>query len=156
LRKKGVTVSVRRAEPGDAAAAADVYVRARHHAVPAIPPMVHPDDDVRRYWAETLFESHEIWVAEANDEIVAVMALEDDWVDQLYVAPGETGHGVGTQLLDLAKARRPDGLRLWAFVSNVDARRFYERHGFVEIGGTDGDNEEQAPDVLYEWKPRSA
>lgn len=151
------TVTVRRATAADAAVAADIYIRARHNAVPAIPPMVHPDDDVRCYWAEVLFVSHEVWLADdAAGQAIAVMALEDDWVDQLYVAPGCTGAGVGTALLNLAKERQPDGLRLWAFQSNVDARRFYERHGFVEVDSTTGDNEEHAPDVLYKWIPRSA
>jgi GNAT superfamily N-acetyltransferase len=140
----------------DARGAADVYIRARHHAVPAIPPMVHSDDDVRRHWAEAVVPNDEVWVAEVEGEIVGVLALEDDWVDQLYLAPGWTAQGIGTALLGIAKERRPDSLRLWAFQSNVDALRFYERHGFVEVDRTDGDNEERAPDVLYAWKPRSA
>lgn len=31
------------------------------------------------------------------------------------------------------------------------ARRFYERHGFVVVDATEGDNEEGAPDVCYQW-----
>ena len=62
-----------------------------------------------------------------------------------------TGRGIGSALLDHAKARRPDGLDLWAFQSNTGARRFYERHGFVAVAETDGDNEEGAPDVRYRW-----
>ncbi len=147
-------LTIRRATGADAPAAADVYIRARHHAVPAIPPMAHPDDDVRRYWAEELIPGHEVWVAEDADEIIAVMALDEDWLDQLYVAPGRTGQGMGAALLDLAKLERPEGLRLWAFQTNLDALRFYERHGFAEVERTDGDNEERAPDVLYVWTPQ--
>ncbi len=37
-------------------------------------------------------------------------------------------------------------------MSNRGAQRFYERHGFVEIGRTDGtDNEERAPDIQYAY-----
>jgi ribosomal protein S18 acetylase RimI-like enzyme len=44
------------------------------------------------------------------------------------------------------KARRPGGLRLWTFVSNERAQRFYERWGFEEVERTDGrDNEERSP-----------
>ena len=43
--------------------------------------------------------------------------------------------------------------QLWTFQSNHGARRFYERHGFVAVQHTDGDNEEGAPDVRYEWRP---
>jgi hypothetical protein len=28
-----------------------------------------------------------------------------------------------------------------------------ERHGFVVVGGTEGDNEEGAPDLRMEWRP---
>lgn len=57
----------------------------------------------------------------------------------------------------VAKRQRPSALRLWTFEANVRARRFYERHGFVATGSTAGDNEEGAPDVLYEWSlPASA
>jgi hypothetical protein len=48
---------------------------------------------------------------------------------------------------------RPTGLSLWTFQSNLGARRFYEAHGFVAQGGTTGDNEEQAPDIHYQWRP---
>lgn len=30
---------------------------------------------------------------------------------------------------------------------------FYERHGFVEVRRTPGDNEEGEPDILYRWQP---
>jgi GNAT superfamily N-acetyltransferase len=150
-----VNLVLRRAGAADAAAAADVYIRARHAAAGtgAIPPMAHDEDDTRRYWRDALVPKVEVWLAEDAGDVVAVMALDGEWLDQLYVAPGRTSAGIGTALLDLAKERRPAGLRLWAFQSNTGARRFYERHGFVEIDSTDGDNEEHAPDVLYAWSP---
>ncbi len=47
-----------------------------------------------------------------------------------------------------------DGLELWTFQVNARARRFYERHGFVEVDRTDGGhNEERQPDVRYAWRP---
>ena len=145
--------TIRRATAADAGPAAEVYIRARHHAVPAIPPMAHADEAVRHYWAEVLIPTNEVWVAENDDgDVVAVMALEEDWLDQLYVAPGWTSRGIGAELLNVAKEQRPSGLQLWAFQSNVDAHRFYERHGFVEVERTDGsDNEERSPDVRYRW-----
>jgi ribosomal protein S18 acetylase RimI-like enzyme len=52
----------------------------------------------------------------------------------------------------LAKELRPAGLQLWTFQVNTPACRFYERHGFVEAGRTDGSgNEEREPDVRYSW-----
>jgi GNAT superfamily N-acetyltransferase len=69
------------------------------------------------------------------------------------VLPDWTGRGIGARLLDLAKVLRPDRLELWTFAANIGARRFYERHGFLAVDATDGDNEEGAPDVRYEWRP---
>lgn len=86
--------------------------------------------------------------------VVAVMLLEGDWIEQLYVDPSWIGQGIGTRLLELAKRSRPDGLQLWAFQSNHRAHRFYERHGFVVAERTDGStNMERAPDVRYAWRP---
>jgi ribosomal protein S18 acetylase RimI-like enzyme len=60
-------------------------------------------------------------------------------------------------MLSVAKRERPRGLRLWTFASNTPAQRFYERHGFVEMDRTDGqDNEERAPDILYTWRGTEA
>lgn len=45
-------------------------------------------------------------------------------------------------------------IRLRTFQENHGARRFYERHGFKKLEFADGSgNEEQCPDMLYEWKP---
>jgi chorismate mutase len=94
----------------------------------------------------------EVWLAERDAVPVALMLLEDDWLHSLYVAPGLTGEGIGTMLLDLAKSLHPAGLGLWAFQSNTGARRFYGRHGFGEVRWTDGsDNEEGEPDVEMAW-----
>jgi len=112
---------------------------------------VHSDAEVRAWFAEVVVPRREAWLAERSDLLIALLVLEDGWVDQLYVDPGRTGAGVGTLLLDLAKDRRPHGLQLWTFAANVDARRFYERNGFLAVQTTDGANEEGMPDVRYQW-----
>ena len=112
---------------------------------------MHDDADVRRFFAEVVLPTRETWVSEVDGTVVALLVLEDAWVDQLYVHPGHVGRGLGSTLLAHAKERRPAGLDLWTFQSNAGARRFYERHGFVAVAMTDGDNEEGAPDVHYRW-----
>jgi len=143
----------RLAQPEETRAVADLYLRARHAAVPAIPPPAHDDHDVHHWFATVVMPEREVWVVDGPGDtgIVALMVLDGDWVDQLYVHPEWTGRGVGSALLDQAKARRPDGLQLWCFQSNTGARRFYERHGFDAVETTEGDNEEGAPDVRYKW-----
>ena len=81
-----------------------------------------------------------------------VRPVTDDWLDDLYVAPGGRRAGLGSALLDLVKARRPDGFCLWVFEMNAPARGFYARHGLVELERTDGSgNEERAPDLRMAW-----
>jgi GNAT superfamily N-acetyltransferase len=114
---------------------------------------VHPEGEVRAWFADVVLPEREVWVAEDGGAVVGILVLEDDWIDQLYVDPDHTGRGIGGRLMAVAKAQRAAGLRLWTFAANVRARRFYERHGFVPTASTTGDNEEGAPDVLYEWSP---
>ena len=145
---------LRPAGPADAEAIADLYSLARRHAVPAIPPPVHDAGQDRVYFAALLTGPAEVWLAEpaGGGPPEAFLVLTDDWVHSLYVRPGRTGEGLGSALLEVAKARRPDGFALWVFESNVGARRFYARHGLVPVRRTDGaGNEERAPDIQLVW-----
>lgn len=146
---------VRRARRQDIGGAAEVYLRSRHRAVPAIPPLVHDDDEVRGWFTDTVFSQQELWIAEgASGLVIGLMVLDGDFVSQLYVDPVHVGAGVGSELLATAQSLRPQGLQLWTFQSNDGARRFYERRGFTAVEWTNGTgNEEQAPDVRYVWKP---
>ncbi len=144
-------IALRRARPADAAAAAEVWLRSRHAAVPLVPAPVHTDEEVRHHFEVVVVPTRETWLAVGDGAVVAVMVLDGDEVDQLYVDPEWQRRGVGSALLQLAKTR-PGGLALWTFQSNHPARRFYERHGFVAVAWTDGStNEERAPDVRYVW-----
>jgi GNAT superfamily N-acetyltransferase len=147
---------LRRATARDARGVADVWLASFRAALPTVR-LVHTDDEVRNWIARTVVAEYETWVAEAGDEVVGMMALHDDWIEQLYLHPDWRGRGLGAQFLTLARNRRPDGLQLWAFQVNGPARRFYERHGFVARESTDGArNAEHEPDVRYEWRPASS
>lgn len=150
---RGMDLTIRRGTGTDARAAADLWLRARRASSGAIPPAVHDDDDVRAWFASHVVPTAELWVAEDSaGMLVGILVLDGAWVEQLSVEPTMTRRGVGARLLNVAKRERPEGLRLWTFVSNLGAQRFYERHGFVTTRRTDGrDNEERAPDILYVW-----
>lgn len=146
----------RRAAQADAPRLADLYLCARRAALPAIPAIVHPDSDVHRWFRDVVIPERETWLVEDDSAVIAVMVLDEEDLDQLYVHPQWTGRGVGGDLVRRAKQRRPEGLSLWTFQSNHAAQRFYERHGFVAVEHTDGSgNEERAPDIRYVWSASS-
>lgn len=146
---------VRRATADDAGGIGDVWLTS-WRATFDFPPGA-PDDEVREWLATELVPNHETWVAtdpDDGDRVVALMALTDTMVEQLYVAPTWIGRGLGGRLLKLAKVRRPEGLELYCFQVNAFARRFYEARGFEPIAYGDGSrNMEHQPDVLYRWRP---
>lgn len=140
---------LRPAEATDADAVATVHLRSRSAA--AMPPGVHPEVEVRA-WLAGRIDPDDVWVAEDDGLVVGYARFTPTWLDDLYVLPSYAGRGVGSALLDLVKARRPDGFCLWVFESNAPARSFYARHGLIELERTDGSaNEERAPDIRMAW-----
>jgi ribosomal protein S18 acetylase RimI-like enzyme len=145
-------VTIRRGAVADAAAVAEVYLTSRRQAGARIPRLAHTDEDVRAWFASIVLVEHEVWVAEMDHRIVAMMVLRGESLDHLYVGPDAQRRGIGAQLIKHAKRGR-GRLRLYTFESNEPARDFYEKHGFQAIAFGDGTaNEEGAPDVLYEWR----
>ena len=146
-------VEIRRATTADGPGAGEVWLGA-WYATFDFPPS-HPDDDVRRWIRDELIATTEAYVAiDSAGEIVALMALSDHMVEQLYVIPHWIGRGLGSRLLDLAKSRRPSGLDLYCFQVNSRARRFYEARGFETVALGDGtNNSEHQPDIRYAWRP---
>jgi GNAT superfamily N-acetyltransferase len=149
-------LQVRPARPDECVAVANLYLRVRRDNLGAIPPVVHSDDCVRDWFSTVLLERDEVWVADDAGTLIGFVALQrPDWVDQLYVDGSHTGRGVGGGLLEVARRELGGRLQLWTFQCNLGARRFYERHGFVAVEQTDGDNEEGAPDVRYRLEETS-
>lgn len=146
---------LRPAVPEDLPEVAELFLAARAAAVPAMPPLARPAEEVRAFvagWDLAHPEEREVWVAEDEMGPAGFAVLKRDWLDALYVAPDRQGTGVGSALLDLVRSRRPGGFGLWVFASNGPARGFYHRHGLLELEHTDGaDNEERAPDVHMAW-----
>ncbi|MBY6082009.1 GNAT family N-acetyltransferase [Ruegeria arenilitoris] len=95
-----------------------------------------------------------VTVAEQGGKVAGFLAVDGTEVHCLYLSPAARNQGIGTQLLDSAKAGRRE-LALYAFQANTGARRFYERHGFVEVARSNGaDNDEQLPDIRFVWRKK--
>jgi hypothetical protein len=88
---KGRPVGPRRAKAEEAAPLAHLWLRSRYASIPAIPPPVHTADDVRAWFAEVVVATTEVWLIEEAELPVALLVLDGDWVDQLYVDPDHTG-----------------------------------------------------------------
>ena len=132
---------------------AEIYLAARQAALASVK-WAHDGPEVRSWIAEALIPATGVHVADDGERLTGFIAIQNDWVAQLYVHPARWRAGIGTALLAFAKSARPTGLRLWCFQSNLAARAFYERQGFVATQFTDGHgNEEREPDILYAWQP---
>jgi putative acetyltransferase len=94
----------------------------------------------------------EIWLAERQAEIVGFLALEESYVDRLYVAVNHQRSGVGAALLAKAKELSPGSLWLHTHQQNHQARAFYEKHDFRVARFGVSPPPESAPDVEYRWE----
>jgi putative acetyltransferase len=143
-------VMIRKARPEDIPEVARVLRRSFREALPFIPELHTPEEDLE-FIANTVFPKSEMFVAVIDDVIQGFIAFDNEWVHHLYLLPEATGRGIGKLLLNLAKTRS-HRLQLWVFQKNSTARGFYESQGFKLVKETDGScNEEHEPDALYEW-----
>ncbi len=106
----------------------------------------------RDYFQHKILKANKVWVASMDGCVAAFMAMENEFIDQLYVHPDYWRQGIGEALI--AHARKISPLHLWLYTLqvNLNARAFYEKHGFVaEKFGTSPPPESE-PDVEYHWR----
>ena len=89
-------------------------------------------------------------VEEGTDQVVGFIVIGGTELDQLYIHVDYQGMGIGTRLLDLAKAHSPGKLQLYTFAVNENAQRFYEKQGFYIIK-RGIESESGMADIRYEW-----
>ena len=144
-------MSLRRATLDDMPALARLYRRTVEISLPFLPRLHTPEEDA--WWfSERLYPANQVWLADGLEGPEGYIAFRSDFIEHLFIRPESQGVRLGVALLDKAKAETVE-LSLWTFQQNLRARRFYERHGFVAVKETDGqDNEEKLPDVLYRWQ----
>jgi GNAT superfamily N-acetyltransferase len=147
-------VILRRGDTGDAQAIAIVHRTAMRVSLSFLPELHTAEEDLG-FFRDQFLPANEVWVAEADGQVVGYVGFDADWVNHLYLLPAFQGQGIGPRLLARAMA---DGQakQLWTFQQNARARKFYEDRGFVAVEFTDGEgNEEKTPDVRYEWRPKA-
>jgi ribosomal protein S18 acetylase RimI-like enzyme len=146
-------VRVRPPQPGEANAVAEVFIAS--FGTLTFLPTLHTDEETVDFITNTVLREQEVLVADVDGRIAGFVAMSNgDLIEHLYVHPDLHRRGIGSALLERAKELMPHGFRLWVFQANVEARRFYERHGLRVVELTDGSgNEERTPDALYAWRP---
>ena len=74
-------------------------------------------------------------VAEQDGLVVGYASVTRRHLENLFVDPGVQGRGVGAALLRAVEARIEGSgpITLHCLQVNVDARRFYERHGYAHV-----------------------
>lgn len=111
----------------DGEAVVDIWLRASLRAHTFVDPA---------YWQSRVKDMREVYlplsemaVDEEDGQVTGFMALVEDYLAALFVAPEQQGKGIGSRLLRLAKKMRPE-LTLSVYAENVPALVFYRKHGF--------------------------
>jgi ribosomal protein S18 acetylase RimI-like enzyme len=97
-----------------------------------------------------LSEKYQIDLALIDDKVVGMIACNEREISQLYIHIDYQGIGIGQTFLDKVKEQSSGRLTLYTFEVNENAQRFYEKNGF-KIIGRGHENEENLPDIQYEW-----
>jgi ribosomal protein S18 acetylase RimI-like enzyme len=145
-----MTVTYRLVDVSEYRSAAQIH-RSAGSLIPGYNPNLHDEAEFETFYLEKVMVDCVLWGAYARHNLVGFVALLPGWIDHLYVGPAFHNRGIGGELVKLAQ-REQSELRLYTFQANLNARRLYEKNGFVVEELTDGQrNEEKMPDVTYHW-----
>ncbi len=145
-----LTIDIRRAEPQDAAAIADVHHDSWRGAYAGIIPHKALTSMINRrgakWWADAIRRAASVLVIELGGEVVGYATLgrnrarelpQQGEIYELYVRPEYQGIGLGTRLFTAARQKLSthglSGLVVWALEENVNAVEFYARAGGRDI-----------------------
>jgi GNAT superfamily N-acetyltransferase len=101
----------------------------------------YPREAIVTRWTDALEDpGARIVVADHHGAPVGVALVRIEWLDGLYVVPGQWGSGIAVKLhdraLEIALELGSTRCHLWVLEDNARARRFYERRGWRENGQT--------------------
>ena len=96
----------------------------------------HSVENQQNYIAEKIAKDSEFFILYDKDP-VAVISIEGNLIEDLYVLPEHQNKGYGTKLLEYAMAKieaKGQIPVLWILENNHGAERLYLRNGFVPTG----------------------
>lgn len=147
---KTLTIDIRRAEPADAAAIADVHAQSWQGAYGGIIPFRALRAMIGRrgtaWWSNAIARAASVLVIEMGGEVVGYATLgrnrarelpQQGEIYELYIKPEYQGVGLGTRLFAAARQKLAShglsGLVVWALEDNVNAAGFYAGAGGRDI-----------------------
>ena len=83
------------------------------HAVQAAEPelcqrMGYEIQSAREYFKNVVIPENKMWVYELDDVPVGLLAMQNDYIDRLYVDVNFHRRGIGTALIEYARSLSPD------------------------------------------------
>ena len=154
----GAVIEIRIARPEERPGLVEVWeaaVRATHHF------LTEADiQNIRRQVEELLPAFEGLWTACPEDGppagFMGLTPPEEEGgeaeIDMLFVSPDLHGQGVGTALVNFARARHPH-LKLSVNEQNPRAHKFYENRGFVVVGRSPVDSQGRPFPLLHMLLP---
>ncbi len=151
-----MNLQIQKYTPDDFDAVTRLWRRAREGSLPEFQRTKgYPFEMDCVYFREHVLPNNEVWVAHADGRPAALMAIKNDFIDQLYVDPDFWRMGVGATLLAHARTLSPRRLWLYTLQINLNARAFYEKNGFKVVKFGISPPPESEPDVEYLWEESS-
>jgi ribosomal protein S18 acetylase RimI-like enzyme len=116
-------------------------------------PRLHSREDVTKHYTGEVATKRQTFVAVDGSRVCGFLTMAaDGFLTALYVERRSRKLGIGHLLVERAKRENPEEITLYIFQANILAQAFYQRQGFVEVNRTTGDNDENLPDILMEWR----
>jgi ribosomal protein S18 acetylase RimI-like enzyme len=135
-------------EPTDAHELVNMWRASFEYGVGITDP--NPIQDQLAFFLNEVVPRNEVSVVKDAGVIVGFLASIPESVCHLYIRVQNVGHGIGSHLLALAKAKSTGSLWLYTFAQNTKACRFYEHHGFTEVE-RESENMYKLEAIKYTW-----
>lgn len=167
---KTLAIDIRKAEPQDAAAIADVHYAAWKGAYAGIIPHRALNSMIsrrgRNWWANAIRRAATVLVVEVGGEIAGYATLgrnrarelpQQGEIYELYLKPEYQGIGLGTRLFNAARqmlsAHGLKGMVVWALEDNGNALAFYEGAGGRDLAeGVEVFDSKALRKVAFVWE----